>query len=93
MDSFPHCLTHREFDKGLDFEMVHQTHPLTKGFYARVTELAGEVSRLNMPDHIQPTLFHVVHKVDERATGPRVPNQQEHLRSPEFDVVFARVQK
>ena len=45
-----------------------------------------------MPEDQQSRLLEVVGEVDERAGGPRVGHQQQHLRPPELDVLLADVQ-
>jgi hypothetical protein len=48
---------------------------------------------LDIAEHEQAALLHVVAELDEGQTAARIGDQEENLRPPELDVVFARVQE
>ena len=61
-------------------------------------ENLGHVTRCGvligyLAQHVQAALLHVVHEVDQRARGPRVPDQQQHLGPPELHVGLSGIQQ
>lgn len=74
--------------------MVYQRQPmicvLDNHFVVAIN--VCEVSDLDVSDDVEPALLHVVHEIDQGTTRPGARNQQKHLRTPEFNVILARVQ-
>jgi hypothetical protein len=47
----------------------------------------------DVAEDVKSSFLESVDKVNERAGRARVLDEEQHLRSPEFDVSFARVQQ
>lgn len=51
-----------------------------------------EITELDMPQHVKPTLFYVIDEGDEAHGAARVGNHQKDLGPPELDVVLPDVE-
>lgn len=77
LDPFAYSLGHGHFSKCFDTHMVNQRQPFAIFFDCWIDAMViiSEFSNFHMTQNVQAAFFHVIDKVDEWTSCPRVRNK------------------
>ena len=89
----PHTARHSQVHEGLHIEMTDQVEPGQVVGQAGVLHLGVNVPHRDVTNDVEATFLHSVDKLYQRAGRGGIINQQQHLRSPELDVLLPNVQQ
>lgn len=92
LHAFAHGFRHGQLDEGLNPQMINQTQPVWILLDRRIDILTRKFANFHMADDIKSSFLQIVHEVNERTGGTRRRDHQQHLGTPEFDVIFPGVQ-
>lgn len=94
LNTFANRARHGDLGECLYLQMIDERQPFSVYLYRWIIIrfVFTEVADFHMAEHVKTALLQIVHKIDERTRGSWTRHQQQHLRSPEFHVIFSRIQ-